>query len=248
MKCINCGADFQTADLKCPYCGTVNEIGADWQAERVHYKNQYEKILQEIKAYGPMYVANKIVNKALVIFAIAMAVLTFVYMLPAIFEDVSLWAKRTAAGNLIEDKMEEYHKEGQWNDLRILMDEYQMYSSEYYVYTQAAILQRQYNDYQMYKMKFMDLSEEEKQEDDFYLEQSIDDALDVYFVNSGSYHELQPENEAKIAEFQAEIEEYLRYMLGITEEEFAYILEEEYIYSDEMEDLIMKIKERKAWQ
>lgn len=248
MKCNNCGADFQTADLKCPYCGTVNEIGEDWQKERAHYKNQYERILQELKIYGPMYVANKIVNKALVIFVIATVVLTLVYALPAIFEEASLGVKKALAGDRIEKQMAEYHKAGQWDDLRIYMDEYDMYSSDHYVYTQAAILQRYYNDYQMYKMKFMDLSEEEKQEDDYYLEQSIDDALEVYFVNCGSYRELQPENEAKLAEFQAEIEEYFRYMLGITEEEFAHILEEEYIYSDEMEDLIAKIKERKAWQ
>lgn len=34
MKCKNCGANYKTRELKCPYCNTENFIGKIWQAER----------------------------------------------------------------------------------------------------------------------------------------------------------------------------------------------------------------------
>lgn len=33
MKCKNCGAHYQTEELKCPYCGTENMTGQEWKEE-----------------------------------------------------------------------------------------------------------------------------------------------------------------------------------------------------------------------
>lgn len=248
MKCNNCGADFQTADLKCPYCGTQNIIGEEWQKERNWYKNQYEKILEDVKCNGPMYVANTLLNKALIILLICMIVITLIYLLPSIWHDVSMAGQKAILGTSIKKQLEEYHEAGDWENVRILMDQYEMYGSDNYTYTQAAIMQRNYNEYLRHKMMFMDLSEEEKLEDDYHLKYSIRESMNVYFVNCGIYSDLDPENAAQHKVFQEEIMSYWRNMLGMTEEEINDILENDYISYSEIDELVIKIKERKAWQ
>lgn len=248
MKCVNCGADFSTADLKCPYCGTQNEIGEAWKKERNWYEKQYQKMLAELKAYGVPYVANRIMNKALVIMGIVFVILILIYAVPAIVSDVSLLAKRTLHKSTIEKEMKEYHQSGQWDELLKVVDEYDMYSSETYAYTQAAILQRHYQDYLMNKMAFLDMTEEEKQEDSYYLEYAIRDSRDVYWVDCGIYSDLDPQNVKQHKLFQEEIVTFWEVTLGLTEDEIRYFTEEDYISYDEMDALILKIKERKAWQ
>lgn len=248
MKCINCGANFQTADLKCPYCGTQNSIGEEWQKERKWHENRYQRILEELKEYGPAYVVNRIINKALIIAIVIFIVLTLVYLLPAFIQDISLLAKRTFLGYSINKQMEEYHESGQWDKLLDIVDEYDLFSTDSYTYTQAAILQRHYEDYLMHKMGFLDLSEEEKQEDDYYLEYAIRDSREVYFVSCGIYSEIDEENLPQIEKYRQEIHAFWKVTLGLTDEEIQYFTEEESISYEEMDEFVIKIKERKAWQ
>ena len=248
MKCENCGADFKTADLKCPYCGTQNIIGEEWKKERNWYEKQYQKVLAELKAYGFPYVANRIMNKALIILGIVFAVLILVYAVPAIVSDTSLVVKKTLYKGTIEKQMKEYHESGQWDELLKVVDEYDMYSTETYAYTQAAIMQRHYQEYLMNKMAFLDMTEEEKQEDSYYLEYAIRNSREVYWVNCGIYSELDPKNAQQHVLYQEEIIAFWKVTLGLTEDEVRYFSEEEYISYEEMDALTLKIKERKAWQ
>ena len=41
MKCKNCGAQYKTRELKCPYCNTENIIGKIWQSERSQAEMEY---------------------------------------------------------------------------------------------------------------------------------------------------------------------------------------------------------------
>lgn len=248
MKCENCGADFQTADLMCPYCGSQNVIGYEWKKERNWYEKRYQKLLAELKAYGLPYVANRIMNRALVILGIVFAVLILVYTVPAIVSDVSLQMNKAIHKGSIEKQMKEYHESGQWDELLKVVDKYDVYSSETYVYTQAAIMQRHYQEYLMNKMAFLDMSEEEKQEDSYYLEYAIRNSREVYWVDCGIYSDLAKENEKQHKIFQEEIRSFWKVTLGLTEEEIQCFSEEEYISYEEMDEFILQIKERKAWQ
>lgn len=248
MKCVNCGADFQSADLKCPYCGAQNVIGEEWKKERSWHEKRYQQILAELKSNGFEYVANRILNKALVILGIIFVLLSFICVLPSVIEDLSLQVNKVIHKTAIEKEMKAYHETGQWDKLLKIVDEYDMYGAENYVYTQAAIMQNEYQNYLMKKMTFLDMSEEEKQRDSYYLNYAIRYSYKVYWVDCGIYSELDSQNIKKHELFSEEIVSFWKVTLGMTEEELQYFMENEHIKNKEFDDLVLKIKERKAWQ
>lgn len=52
MKCTSCGADFAGDQLKCPYCGAVNEHALKLAKELQTYDNAYEKKRDELLETG----------------------------------------------------------------------------------------------------------------------------------------------------------------------------------------------------
>lgn len=52
MKCTNCGSDFASDQLRCPYCGTVNESALKLAKELQTYDAAYEKKREELLATG----------------------------------------------------------------------------------------------------------------------------------------------------------------------------------------------------
>lgn len=52
MKCTNCGGDFASDQLKCPYCGTVNEHALKLAKELQTYDKAYEKKREELLESG----------------------------------------------------------------------------------------------------------------------------------------------------------------------------------------------------
>lgn len=59
MKCTNCGADFASDQLRCPYCGTVNEHALQLAKELQTYDAAYEKKRDELLESGTRLVRNK---------------------------------------------------------------------------------------------------------------------------------------------------------------------------------------------
>lgn len=52
MKCINCGADFASDQLKCPYCGRVNKHALKLAKELQTYDKAYEEKRNELLETG----------------------------------------------------------------------------------------------------------------------------------------------------------------------------------------------------
>lgn len=52
MKCTNCGADFASDQLKCPYCGRVNEHALKLAKELQTYDKAYEEKRDELLETG----------------------------------------------------------------------------------------------------------------------------------------------------------------------------------------------------
>lgn len=52
MKCTNCGSDFASDQIKCPYCGTVNEHALHLAKELQSYDAAYEKKRDELLETG----------------------------------------------------------------------------------------------------------------------------------------------------------------------------------------------------
>ena len=52
MKCTSCGSDFASDQIKCPYCGTVNEHALQLAKELQSYDAAYEKKRDELLETG----------------------------------------------------------------------------------------------------------------------------------------------------------------------------------------------------
>lgn len=68
MKCTNCGAEFASDQLRCPYCGTVNEAALKLAKELQTYDAAYEQKREEILETGTSQVLKHLTVKLGVVF------------------------------------------------------------------------------------------------------------------------------------------------------------------------------------
>lgn len=79
MKCTNCGFDFASDQLKCPYCGTVNEHALKLAKELQTYDAAYEKKREEMLETGTSQVLKHLTVKLGIAF-LAIVVCSFVFV------------------------------------------------------------------------------------------------------------------------------------------------------------------------
>ncbi len=68
MKCTNCGSDFASDQLKCPYCGTVNEHALKLAKELQTYDAAYEQKREELLETGTNQVLKHLTVRLGVVF------------------------------------------------------------------------------------------------------------------------------------------------------------------------------------
>lgn len=70
MKCTNCGADFASDQLRCPYCGTVNEHALQLAKELQTYDAAYEKKRDELLESGTNQVLKHLTVRLGIVFLV----------------------------------------------------------------------------------------------------------------------------------------------------------------------------------
>lgn len=60
MKCVSCGADFPSDQIKCPYCNAVNEHALELAKELQQYDKKYEQKREEMLNTGESLVLRKV--------------------------------------------------------------------------------------------------------------------------------------------------------------------------------------------
>ena len=68
MKCTNCGSDFASDQLRCPYCGTVNEAALKLAKELQTYDAAYEQKRDELLENGTSQVLKHLTIKLGIVF------------------------------------------------------------------------------------------------------------------------------------------------------------------------------------
>lgn len=76
MKCTNCGSDFASDQLRCPYCGTVNESALKLARELQTYDAAYEKKREELLNSGTSQVLKHLTIRLGIVF-LAIALFSF---------------------------------------------------------------------------------------------------------------------------------------------------------------------------
>lgn len=67
MKCTNCGGDFASDQLRCPYCGAVNEHALKLAKELQTYDKAYEKKRNELLESGTGQVLKHLTPNSLLL-------------------------------------------------------------------------------------------------------------------------------------------------------------------------------------
>ena len=244
MRCKNCGANYRTIELKCPYCGTPNRLGAIWAVERTDAEIEYEKKNQEIKKITNPYVWNRILNRILVILC-GFTVLFFVSVFGFFFIKDFVLNHRNVNSDI--EVLEQYYQDGDFASMNSYLRKYELNGrNEFYVYTQATLLFNDYQEFTNKRLSFLNESDDEKMEDDYYLEYSIKYGNDILRMKEGNYSQLDSKNEELYDSYCEEINAYFTYVLGMDEKDYE-LLNQDYINSSDMDQLITNIKERKTW-
>lgn len=74
MKCTNCGADFASDQLKCPYCGRVNEHALKLAKELQTYDKAYEEKRDELLETGTGQVLKHLTFGMGIVFALIIVI------------------------------------------------------------------------------------------------------------------------------------------------------------------------------
>lgn len=248
MKCKNCGANYKTRELKCPYCNTENIVGKIWQAERSQAELDYENEKKKIgKILLSPYMINRLLNRTILIltglYIVSFAIIVLVFILSEPLERLY----NSVNKEKIEAQMAEYYDAGEYEKLDVYMEEEFVDPQEYYTYTQATLLTYDYNKYMECRLGFQALSEEEKLTDDYYLKYALKNSVDVYNLECGIYSEPDEKNRELYEMYQKDIMAYWVGTLGLTNEEVATLIQIEYSFDEEMDRIIQDIKERRCW-
>ena len=247
MKCKNCGANYKTKELKCPYCNTENLIGKIWQSERSQAELDYEEEKKKVgKTLLSPYVANRLLNRTIIIliglYIVPLLVMTLIIMLSFPIEDLIFSINREK----IEAQMEEYYEAGEYELLDIYMTENYVERKDYYKYNQVTSMQFDYNSYMAHRLAFENMSKEEQLEDDYHLEYAIKDSIAVYNCECGDYSDIDPDNAPLLEERQKEIMAYWIGELLLNEEEIQEILEADRVWDVDVEKIVEIVKERRC--
>lgn len=79
MKCTNCGSDFASNQLKCPYCGTVNESALKLARELQAYADAYEEKREDLLETGTEQVLRHLTIKLGIVF-LAVVLFSFAFI------------------------------------------------------------------------------------------------------------------------------------------------------------------------
>ena len=247
MKCKNCGANYKTRELKCPYCNTENLIGKVWQSERSQAELDYEEERKKVaKSLLSPYMAERILNRATLIliglYIVSFLVVVLVIALSFPVQDLIFKMNKTE----IEAQMEEYYSAGEYDLLDIYMDDNYVERKDYYTYNQITSQNFNYKSYMEHRLAFENMSKEEQLEDDYHLKYAIKGSIEVYNCECGDYSDVDPSNASVIESMQKEIMAYWIGELLLTEDEIQEILEADRVWNVDVEKFVEIVKERRC--
>ena len=243
MKCKGCGASFPSRELACPYCGRENHRGLAWLAHRKAAEEEYQRVLEAAGVSLKRIAFNRILNRALIglgLLFVLTILLVFVYFFAA--EGISSLSVALQKGK-IEKQMETLYQEERFGELYALLDKADLFSEDYYAYSQIALLYQDYEDFTQCRLAFY-LDDPLKA---YTLEYLLSKANNLFYPLIPAYPDLTEENAQHLALWQDEADRFCRGVLGLTEDEMT-LLYEDYLYSTDEAALAAAILERRAWE
>lgn len=250
MKCENCGAEYGARELKCPYCGTKNLTGAQWQQEEESARQRIRQEKLSAIRKGPVYVVNRVAN---VILLVSLALFVLSVVVVAILckvEEVRDDHKRTQA---VYEDAEKLYQEEDFVALDHYLDDHDLYYShdeKYDVLCEAALFydnkldfHEEWMGYDRWKDEKEYMEDESEYGSAAYMLERCSDILDE---DSYRYKIDHQENQKFLDELRERATVFLVSEFYYTAEDIECIKQTR-SYEDEFEDIVREAYRRKGW-
>ena len=247
MKCKNCGADYRTVQMKCPYCGTETRLGRIWFMERSKAEKAYDEArLQRKQKYSP-FILNRWLNRGILI-ATAALVLCFIILFGSFFLAEFIPARRYKAHQQeIEAQLNEALDAGDYRTVREIMQEYDLYGSDHYIASQAAFMQYDLQNYLASKYTVIEEIDRDGTTTELHISIALMYARRFQTFSMGNYSLLSERNEPFYNAGSADIRAFLVGYLGMTEEEWTDFCDSD-VYPYPEDEVAATLLERRAWE
>ena len=227
MNCKNCGANYQSKELNCPYCGSANSKGESWLARRQAERAKYESNLREYGATVNIITYDRIIGR-IIIGVIAFLVCYFVGLIT--FFAVSIGPAKTYS----EIKIDQLCEEERFGEMHALMREKDLFGQDNYECSQMALIYSDYERFSIARLFFFDEMNAEISENT--ASALINHMHRVMSWHAATYPDLTEKNREQLEEYKLEVADFAENMFGFTENEMG-ILAKDYLLTDEQDAL-----------
>lgn len=250
MKCENCGAEYGARELKCPYCGTKNLTGAQWQQEEEHAQQRMRQEKSWAIRKASIYVVNRVANVILLV-SLALFVLSIVVVaILCKVEEIRDDHKRAQA---VYEDAEKLYLEEDFVALDHYLDDHDLYYShdeKYDVLCEAALFYDNKLDFQEEWMRY-DRWKDEKDYMEDYSEYGaaaymLKRCSDILGEDGYGYQIDHQENQKYLDELREHATVFLVSEFQYTEEDIER-LKQTRSYEDEFENIVREAYRRKGW-
>ncbi len=251
MKCANCGGNYKTSELICPYCNTENAIGRMWKAQRTEAELQYEAARKEAGKKASPYIIDRVLSRIMFSLIIVGAIVLLCAMLYFLGKDIYISSYQKFNKDKIEKQLDQYYQNYDFEGMEAYMDKYDLFFSEetYYEYRQVVIMYRDYQSYleQKYKLLCMTATELDEATNYYELDMAVGNSASICRAEFGIYDEVHERNQALWKQYTDEIMVFWKATLGLTQEEIDWLLSEDNFYGEFDDEQLKTIIDRRAW-
>ena len=268
MKCNSCGATYDSQMAYCPYCGAENTKEKRRRDALAKRQARYDATKAQVLSDSASEIRLRKINRLMWIMA---GLLGFVMILLIAYYSLEdkIWYDE---GQVEEARLEQFRQQEQWGAMGNYLYENDTESSEkYYEYWQLATFAEDGVDLRSYRDEYLSLDKAQYRAAfmgdssisasdrewmmnhyDFLVERILQDCIDTLLMRgeytgdswrAGIYGPMTAEADALLTEFEAEAMATLTVVFGLYPDEIEELLEIEYLYGEEAEVYVEKIRE-----
>ncbi|MBR5502824.1 MAG: hypothetical protein IKV55_07305 [Oscillospiraceae bacterium] len=223
MKCKSCGANYRSRELRCPYCGAENAKGKLWKAQRDSAEQQYRELEQTEGAALRLRAANRVLNRALLFEGIALGVFLVGVFLWFMLGEAVFRVRRSVKADALSQQMQQLYAQQQLGELYRLMDEYDLFGDENYEYAQAALLHKDYAQFDLARCEFFAVLQRGEQPDEYLTWKLVNSMNEILVPYISAYPRITENNAQLQQQYSADVLEFAQGWLGFGKEETALL-------------------------
>lgn len=243
MKCKNCGGNFPSRELRCPYCGAENTRGRLWKQQRDRADRDLETARREDLPTAKKLALHKVLNRILLAELILIALFALGLFATFFLTDAGLFNGTLFGREKIDAELQALYDAGDFDRLYQRLEETDSFDQEHYTLCQMALIYRDYEAFCITRTCWFQETEE-KDISEYTAAWLVDHMHDLFYCDIPAYPELTDQNAAILAEYQQDAALFARHILRLTEEEMALLQKQDWMYSEEEDALAAAILER----